>query len=78
VLILGKNTEGPALDRLKQIAGKLEELGYYTYIIKEQPDKAGESIIQKVLRYALSSKFVVIENSEPSGHLTKSPRSEIC
>ena len=37
---------------IERIASKLEELGYYTYIIKEQPDKAGESVIQKVLRYA--------------------------
>jgi hypothetical protein len=73
VLILGKDTAGPALDRLKSIAAKLEELGYYTYIVKEQPDKAGESVIQKVLRYALSAKFVVIENSEVSGHLYEIP-----
>jgi len=72
VLVLGKDV-GPALDRLKRIASKLEELGYYTYIIKEQPDKAGESVIQKVLRYALSSKFVLIENTEPSGHLYEIP-----
>ncbi len=72
VLVLGKDT-GPALGRLKRIASKLEELGYYTYIIKEQPDKAGESVIQKVMRYALSSKFVLIENTEPAGHLYEIP-----
>jgi hypothetical protein len=71
-LVLGKDT-GPALDRLKRIASKLQELGYYTYIIKEQPDKAGESVIQKVMRYALSSKFVIIENTEASGHLYEIP-----
>jgi hypothetical protein len=72
VLILGKDT-GPALERLKRIAAKLEELGYYTYIIREQPDRAGEGVIQKVMRYALSSKFVLIENTEPSGHLYEIP-----
>ena len=72
VLVLGKDV-GPALDRLKRIAAKLEPLGYHTYIIKEQPDKAGESVIQKVLRHALSSKFVLIENTEPSGHLYEIP-----
>lgn len=41
VLILGKDT-GPGLERLKRIEIKLQELGYYTYIIKEQPDKPGE------------------------------------
>ncbi len=72
VLILGKDT-GPALERLKRIETKLQELGYYTYIIKEQSDKAGESVVQKVMRYALSSKFVLIENTEASGHLYELP-----
>lgn len=72
VLILGKDS-GPALDRLKRIASRLEELGYYTYIIKEQPDRIGESVVQKVMRYALSSKFVLIENMEASGHLYEFP-----
>jgi hypothetical protein len=36
VLILGKDA-GPGLERLKRIETKLQELGYYTYIIKEQP-----------------------------------------
>ena len=30
-------------------------------------------MVQKVLRYALSAKFVVIENSEASGHLYEIP-----
>jgi len=64
---------GPSFERLKQIATKLEELGYFTYIVKEQPDKIGESVIQKVLRFALSSKFVIVDNSEPSGHLYEVP-----
>lgn len=72
VLILGKDT-GPGVERLKRIEAKLQELGYYTYIIKEQPDKAGESVVQKVMRYALSSKFVLIENTEASGHLYELP-----
>jgi len=72
VLVLGKDT-GAALDRLKRIESKLQDLGYYTYIIKEQPEKTGESVIQKVMRYALSSRFVLIENTEASGHLYEIP-----
>ena len=30
-------------------------------------------MIQKVLRYGLSSRFVIIENSEPTGHLYEFP-----
>src|ERR1035438_10304696 len=72
VLILGKDT-GDGLNRLKRIELALQELGYFTYIIKEEPDKTGESIVQKVMRYALSSRFVIIENTEASGHLYEIP-----
>lgn len=72
VLILGKDA-GESLLLLKRIQNYLEYLGYYTYIIKEQPDRIGESIIQKVLRYGLSSRFVIIENTESSGHLYEFP-----
>jgi hypothetical protein len=72
VLLLGKDT-GDSFKRLTRIKSELESLGYYVYLLKEQPDKSGESVIQKVLRYALSSKFILIENSEPSGHLYEIP-----
>jgi hypothetical protein len=72
ILILGKDT-GEGMDLLKRIQSYLSDLGYYTYIIKELPDKIGESVIQKVLRYGLSSRFLIIENSEPTGHLYEFP-----
>jgi hypothetical protein len=72
VLILGKDT-GEGLKLLKRIQSHLDNLGFYTYIIKEQPDRIGESIIQKVLRFGLSSRFIIIENSEPTGHLYEFP-----
>lgn len=72
VLLLGKDT-GPGLARLRDMQATLEGLGYHVYIVKEQPDRPGESIIQKVLRFALASKFVLVENTEPSGHLYEVP-----
>ncbi|PYJ23826.1 MAG: hypothetical protein DME99_01730 [Verrucomicrobia bacterium] len=72
VLVLGKDT-GDALERLRRIASRLEALGYYAVIIKDQPDKLGESVLQKVMRHALSSKFVLVENTDPSGHLYEIP-----
>lgn len=72
VLILGKDTD-ESFDLLKTIAATLRDLGYFTYIIKEQPDKTGEGIIQKVMRYALTSKFVIVENTRASGHLYEFP-----
>lgn len=72
VLVLGKDT-GEALERLRRIASRLEARGYFATIIKDQPDKLCESVLQKVMRHALSSKFVIIENTEPSGHLYEIP-----
>jgi hypothetical protein len=72
ILILGKDT-GEGLEVLKRIQSHLDNLGFYTYIIKELPDIIGESVMQKVLRYGLSSRFVIIENSEPTGHLYEFP-----
>lgn len=72
ILILGKDT-GEGLELLKRIQAHLENLGFYTYIIKEQPDIIGESVMQKVLRFGLSSRYVIIENSEPTGHLYEFP-----
>ena len=72
VLVLGKDT-GEGLDRLRLIASRLEALGYYAVIIKDQPDKLGESVLQKVMRHALSSKFLIVENTEAAGHLYEIP-----
>ena len=72
VLVLGADT-GKHLSRLQAIKRVLEEHGYYVYLVKEQPNRLGESTMQKVLRYALSSRFVVVENSCPSGHLYEVP-----
>lgn len=72
VLLLGKDT-GPGLERLKVMQRTLEGLGYHVFIVKEQPDRPGEGVIQKVLRFALASKYVLVENTEPSGHLYEIP-----
>jgi hypothetical protein len=72
VLVLGKDTRGH-LKRLQGIAAVLNDLGYHVYMVKEQPNRPGETVLQKVLRYALSSKFVIVENTDPSGHLYEFP-----
>jgi|SRR5439155_25012269 len=54
VLVLGKDT-GEHLERLQEIKAVLEDLGYHVYLVKEQPDRVGESVIQKVLRFATTT-----------------------
>ncbi|MEJ4087771.1 hypothetical protein [Galbibacter orientalis] len=72
VLILGKDSD-EYLEKLKYIAKIVEEQGYNPIIIKEKGDLLGEKVIQKVLRYGLQSKFVIVENTESSGHLYEVP-----
>jgi hypothetical protein len=52
---------------------KLVELGYDAILIKDQRDERGDSVLQKVLEYATSSRFVVLDNTEASGHLYELP-----
>jgi hypothetical protein len=63
VLVLGKDT-GVALDRLTKISSRLQELGYFTYIIKEQPDRTGESVIKRFC----------VSRSRPSSCSSRTPR----
>jgi len=72
VLILGKDT-GDGLARLRIVQKKLADLGYDAILIKDQPDGRGDSVLQKVLQYATSSRFVVLDNTEASGHLYELP-----
>lgn len=72
VLILGKDT-GDGLARLRIVQKKLVELGYDAILIKDQRDERGDSVVQKVLQYATSSRFVVLDNTEASGHLYELP-----
>ena len=72
VLVLGKDTRAH-LKRLQEIARVLKDAGYHVYLVREQPNRPGETVLQKVLRYALSSKFVIVENTDPSGHLYEFP-----
>jgi len=72
ILILGKDT-GNGLEKLKEIQKYVNSIGYNGILIKEQPNKSGKSIMQKVSEYAISSRFVIIENSYPSGHLYELP-----
>ena len=68
ILLLGKDSE-VGLERLLQLQQRALLLGYNAILIKEQPDITGESIMRKVLRYALNVDFCIIENTFASGHL---------
>ncbi|MBB4119763.1 hypothetical protein GGR32_002069 [Mesonia hippocampi] len=76
VLILGKDT-GEHMQKLEKIAKILEENNLSPIIIKKKEDFKEEKPNQKILRHALQSKFIIIENTEPSGHLIEFEKIKI-
>lgn len=69
VLILGSFNDG--LGRLHDIKIALRERGYRPYTLLDVPDHEGHDIRQKFQLLALTSDFVVFEDSVPSGHLVE-------
>ena len=70
VLLLGAyDEEGP--DRLRHIGDALGELGYEPLVVKDVPDGPYYDLQQKVVALAGISRFVVVDDSTPSGHLSE-------
>lgn len=72
VLLLGPDTDN-GLDQLRVMQTAVEKHGYQCQLIKDLPDHSEMGLIGKVLFAALSARFVMIENSAPSGHLFELP-----
>ena len=66
VIVLGKNS--PLLRRIRD---ELKTLNYESFLVKEQPDLPDQSPEEKVKLYSLISKFAVMEDSLPSGHIAE-------
>lgn len=74
ILILGAyDSEGEK--RLFAIADAIKELGYEPILIKDVPDFEHYDLPQKVAAIGGLSRFVIVDDSNPSGHLTE---IEIC
>ena len=70
ILVLGSyDSEGEA--RLSNITKALRELGYEPILVKEVPDFEHYDLPQKVVVIGSISRFVVVDDSSPSGHLTE-------
>ena len=73
VLILGSDT-ADSLKRLDGIRAIVEQkLGLSAIIIKEQPELVEHGLIGKLHAYGAMTRFVIVENSHPSGHLYELP-----
>ena len=74
VLVLGSYNDA-GRQRLTAIAHILEDLGYEPLLIEDVPDFEHYDLPQKVTAIGAISRFVIIDDSEPSGHLVE---VEIC
>jgi hypothetical protein len=74
VLLLGSYDDA-GRQRLAGMVGNLKELGYEPILIKDVPDFEHYDLLQKATAIGAISRFVVIDDSEPSGHLAE---VEIC
>lgn len=67
ILILGQDTS--QIERLRIIQNILNERGYKGIIVKDQSDIEIQSVEEKINMLGSISKFVICENSFPSGHI---------
>jgi hypothetical protein len=68
VLIIG-SYHGKNDTRLQDIKGKLNNLGYQAFLVKDIPSQLHGSLMQKFVNLASQSHFIVCENSFASGHI---------
>lgn len=74
VLLLGAY-DGEGNTRLAALAKGLEQLGYEPFLVRDVPDSPEQDLRQKVLLLGSLSRFVVADDSSPSGHLVE---MELC
>lgn len=67
ILVLGQDTT--QIIRLRAIQDRLREHGYTGIIVKDQTDIKIQSIEEKVNMLASLCKFVICDNTFPSGHI---------
>jgi hypothetical protein len=70
VLVLGSYSLA-GMARLRRIKGKVAELGYEPVLISDVPDQEAQTLLQKVVMVGSLSRFVIVDDAEPSGHLTE-------
>ncbi len=70
VLVLGAY-DADGEKRLRLITVALKELGYEPVLIKDIPDFETYDLSQKVVAIGVMSRFIVIDDTSASGHLTE-------
>jgi hypothetical protein len=70
VLILGSYSDD-GIERLRQFERELSRLGLEPVLLIDVPDQEAQTLEQKVVMVGSLSRFVVVDDTEKSGHLTE-------
>ena len=70
VLVLG-SYDGPGEQRLELITASLARAGYVPVLLKDIPDHPHHDLNQKCVALGSVARFVVVDDSSPSGHLSE-------
>jgi len=68
VLVLG-NYDDQGKTRIRSIVNTLRDLGYEAFTTEDIPDHPEQNLTQKVVTLASLSRFIIIDDTCPSGHL---------
>jgi len=69
ILILGKDSDKEGQEKIRRIKKIVTNKGYYPLILKELPEVEHVSIERKMLILGALARFVLAEDSRPSGHI---------
>ena len=69
VLILGKDSDEEGWEKIRRIKRLVSNKGYYPLILKELPELKHVSLGRKMLVLGALARFVLAEDSRPSGHI---------
>ena len=72
VLVLGSYL-GPGRVRFEEIKLHLRDLGYDAVLLADVPDQEARTLEQKLVLFGSLARFVVMDDSERSGHLAELP-----
>ena len=73
VTIIGRDCSQDSYALLSRIASIASGQGLIPIIVKDQQEIPGEPFLKKALMYSLLSRYVIVENSMPSGHIAELP-----
>lgn len=73
VVVLGCDSRRDWIRRLERIADVVRHRNLFPILIKRMPEIEGEAFLKKAELYCILAKYVIVENSQPSGHLLELP-----